>query len=93
MENNTLATEIIKELKANSKRWFIAFLVALSLWFATIGAFIFYLCLPVEEVTIEQDTEGDENYLIGIGDYNANTDGNIQEETRAEKEEEVNANE
>lgn len=46
--NETLATEIIHELKTNSKRWFIAFIVALGLWFATIGAFIGYMCLPSE---------------------------------------------
>lgn len=81
MENETLATEMLRELKASNKRWFIAFLVAMSLWFATIGAFIWYLALPIEEVTIEQDTEGNANYLIGIGDYNANTDSDVQEET------------
>lgn len=91
MENETLATEMLRELKASNHRWFIAFIVALALWFLTIGAFIFYLCLPVEEVTIEQDTDGNANYLIGIGDYNA-SDDNIQEETYTQ-EEEVNANE
>ena len=81
MENQTLATEMLRELKANGRRWFIAFLVMLGLWFATIGVFIWYLSLPIEEVTIEQDTEGDENYLIGIGDYNAESKGNLQAET------------
>lgn len=80
MENQTLATEMLRELKANGRRWFIAFLVMLGLWFATIGVFIWYLSLPIEEVTIEQDTEGDENYLIGIGDYNAEPKGNLQAE-------------
>ena len=81
MENQTLATEMLRELKANGRKWFIAFLVMLGLWFATIGVFIWYLSLPIEEVTIEQDTEGDENYLIGIGDYNAESKGNLQAET------------
>ena len=81
MENQTLATEMLRELKANGRRWFIAFLVMLGLWFATIGVFIWYLSLPIEEVTIEQDTEGDENYLIGIGDYNAESKGNLQAKT------------
>lgn len=91
MENETLASEMLRELKASNFRWFVAFIVALSLWFATIGAFIFYLCLPVEEVTIEQDTDGNANYLIGIEDYNASND-NVQEETYPQ-EEEINANE
>lgn len=92
MENETLASEMLRELKASNFRWFVAFIVALSLWFATIGAFIFYLCLPVEEVTIEQDTDGNANYLIGIGDYNAKSDDNVQEET-SPQEEEINADE
>lgn len=50
-ENTSLATELIRELKSTSKRWFIAFIVVLSLWFATIGGFIIYLSLPIEETT------------------------------------------
>lgn len=80
MENQTLATEMLRELKDHRRMWFIAFLVMLVLWFATIGVFIWYLSLPIEEVTIEQDTEGDENYLIGIGDYNAEPEGDLQTE-------------
>ena len=57
-----LATELMHELKAASKRWFIAFLVVLGLWFATIGAFIWYISLPVEETTttdIAQEADDD----------------------------------
>lgn len=66
MENQTLATEMLKELKANSKRWFISFLVVLVLWFATIGVFIWYLNQPIEETetieyTQEADTEGEDS--------------------------------
>lgn len=42
-EKNTLALEMMKELKANSKRWFILFLIVLVLWFITIGIFIWYI--------------------------------------------------
>lgn len=57
MENETLATELLHELKASAKRWFIAFLIVLALWFATIGAFLWYISLPVdEEWTIEQES-------------------------------------
>ena len=79
MENETLATEMLRELKANNKRLFIGLLVVIALWFATIGVFIWYLSLPIEEVTIEQDTDSNANYLIGIGDYNAEPEDNIQE--------------
>ncbi len=76
MEDTTLATEMLRELKSNSRRWFIAFLVVLALWFATIGAFLWYISLPVEETTVEQEVEGDANALIGIGNYNGETEGN-----------------
>lgn len=69
-----LATELMHELKAASKRWFIAFLVVLGLWFATIGGLIWYISLPVEETTstdtdISQEADRDSyNQLIG-GNY------------------------
>lgn len=71
MEEKTLATELLHELKASSVRWFYAFIVVLCLWFATIAAFIIYLSLPIDEVTTEvtQDSEGDNNMMIGVGDY------------------------
>ena len=70
MDNNTLAMELLKELKLSSRRWFIAFLVALALWFVTIGLFIWYVSLPVEEVTIENEDGaasyiGDNNSIVG----------------------------
>lgn len=72
MENETLATEMLKEIKATSKRWFIAFLVTLGLWFATIGFFVWYISLPTEEtVTVEND-DGNANYIGNDmnGDFN-----------------------
>lgn len=64
-EQEPLAMEMLKELKANSKRNFIAFVVLLILWFATIGIFIWYINQPIEETTITQsaDTQGDESTI------------------------------
>ena len=63
MEEETLAMEMLKELKHNSKRWFISFIIVLILWFLTIGVFIWYINQPIEEVetttTQDADTEGD----------------------------------
>ncbi len=83
MDNqNTLASEMLSELKKQNKRVFTALVVVLALWFATIGAFIIYLSLPVEEVTVEQEVDGDTNHLIGIGDnYVGETDSYLSEET------------
>lgn len=63
-EKDTLATELLHELKANAKRWFIAFIITLGLWSATIVGFIWYITLPPVEdtVTIEND-DGNANYI------------------------------
>lgn len=63
MEKDSLALEMLRELKQNSRRWFISFIIVLILWFATIGIFIWYINQPIEEVetttTQDADTEGD----------------------------------
>ena len=64
-DTQSLATELLHELKVASKRWFIAFITVLILWFATIGVFIWYISLPVEEssyVDILND-DGNANYI------------------------------
>ena len=84
MENETLATEMLREIKATSKRWFIMFLVTLCLWFATIIGFICYeyYSLPVDEVTTtyEQESDNDSKNLIVGGDYNGETENNENSE-------------
>lgn len=65
-ENITLATEMLRELKANSKRWFIIAVIELFIILGIIGVFVWYLNTPEEETTDitttysqEADTEGD----------------------------------
>ena len=77
--NETLATEMLRELKASNRRWFIAFLVVLILWFATIGGFIWYISLPIDEVSVEQELDGNANTMIGIGDVNGSTESYSKE--------------
>lgn len=62
METQTLATELLHELKLSAKRWFIAFCVMIVLEIATIGGFMWYLSLPPDEVTIESE-DGNANYV------------------------------
>ena len=65
MDNDgmNLATEILQEVKASAKRWFIAILVMVFIELATIGGFLWYISLPVDEtVTVEND-EGNANYI------------------------------
>lgn len=63
----TLASEILAELKASAKRWFIAFCIMLALEAATVAGFLWYLSLPVEEAVITQETSGEANNVVGIG--------------------------
>lgn len=66
MEQETLATEIFKELKLSAKRWFIAFIVMLFLELATIGGFLWYISLPIDSSTVDvTNDEGTANYIGG----------------------------
>ena len=84
-EGTTLATEILKEVKASARRWFIAFLVMCGIELATVAGFLWYISLPVDEVTVENEDGnavyiGDENTMIGgvkqVGQNNEKTQDN-----------------
>ena len=62
MEDTNFATELLSEVKASARRWFIAFIVVAVLWFASICAFIWYISLPVEEAVIQNDS-GNANFI------------------------------
>lgn len=64
MEKQNLATEILAELKATCRRWFIAFCVMVVLEIATIAGFIWYISLPTtfDNVQIE-NASGYANYV------------------------------
>ena len=73
-DGTTLATEIFSELKASARRWFIAFLIMCGIEIATVGGFLWYISLPVDEVAIENEDGnalyvGDNNAVVG-GVYN-----------------------
>ena len=61
-EATTLATEILQELKASARRWFFAFIFMFCLEVATIGGFLWYISLPIDDVTVENE-EGNANYI------------------------------
>lgn len=85
-QENRLALEILKELKTNAKRWFIAFVVVLVMLFATNCLWLYAWCLPVEEVlyttevTQTSEENGTNNYIGRDGDitngYEANCEDN-----------------
>ena len=81
MDNMNLATEILHELKAGAKRWFIAFCIMVGLEVLTIGAFLWYISLPVEEYSIEQ--ESSDRSVNNIGGYinGIQAESDVQEES------------
>ena len=56
MDNNSLALELLHEVKASAKRWFIAFCVMVGVEVATIIGFLWYISLPIEEVSVYEQT-------------------------------------
>ena len=79
------ATELLHEVKLSAKRWFIAFLVVLGLWFTTIGIFIWYISLPVEVAEIEQQSDNSSNNYVVGGDYHGVSENNSEEESNQEQ--------
>ena len=65
----SFAYELLKDYKKQNKRLFILLIVTLTMWFATIGAFLYYInTTSYEENTeyAEVDNEnGDANACVG----------------------------
>ena len=81
MDNDNLATELLREVKASAKRWFIAFCIMVGLEIATVAGFMWYISLPEEETeyTIQH---ADGNSFNNIGDggiHNGSSSSGIQE--------------
>ena len=55
-KENSLATELLQELKASAKRWFIAFCIVVVLEILTIAGFLWYISLPVEDYSSTEQT-------------------------------------
>lgn len=77
IQEESLALELIKDYKKQSKRQFIIILVILGMWFATIGYLVYVLNdIGVETTTTEtydMNTENSNNNFIG-----GNNNGNIE---------------
>ena len=80
MDEKSLASELLHELKTTCKRWFIAFIIMVGVEVATIVGFLWYISLPVEveDTRYEQQAENQQNskslQIIG-GGYNDEADG------------------
>lgn len=78
MNSDTLATEMIKEQRANSKRWFIIAIISICALLLSNVAWIVYISIPTEISSIDQSvTASDNNKLVG-GDYNGGETENSQ---------------
>jgi len=63
-EVHTLATELLHELKASAKRWFIIAVIELFIILSMAGGFIWYMSLPVEDDVVSVESEdGNANYV------------------------------
>ena len=75
MEENTLAMELLHQIKSNTKKWFIAFIIVLVMFFASNLAWLYAWNLPVENTTTtyDADSEYSGNAIINdSGEVNVN---------------------
>lgn len=85
-------SELLSEVKAQAKRWFIAFCIMVGLEAITILGFIVYESLPVDdEVVTVESSAGHANYIgkdmsgvINNGEDNSETDPQSEEEQAVE---------
>ena len=83
-QENGLASELLHEVKATSRRWFVLFLITLLLLFGTNMAWLYAWNLPAEETvstetTIQQDADNaSSNNYVG---ENGNIYGSTSEDT------------
>ncbi len=79
-DTNSLAFELLQEVKMQTKRWTVAFFVVVALWAATIGGFIWYLN-QYDFSSYSQDGNGYNNINTGEqGDVNNGTEIPIEKE-------------
>lgn len=66
LKEQSFAMDLLKDYKNQNKRQFIVILVILSMWFISIGAFIYYINTTGYEETIETaETDNGGNACIG----------------------------
>lgn len=66
IEEESFAMEILKDYKKANKRLFIVLIIALVMWFTTIGAFVYYINTVDYEETVEYaETDDGGNACVG----------------------------
>ena len=78
MSEERLATELLHELKATSKRWFI---IALVEFIALVLIIVIYLVVPEESTStiVEQDADNTQNTQMIGGDFSGQSTPDSQE--------------
>lgn len=68
MEKITLATEMLHSMKLHNHRLFMAFLIMLVLWLATISVFLWYFSSSNADSSSKREVDEEEDIIIDIGD-------------------------
>lgn len=76
MKENGFAVEILNDYKKANKRQFVIILFILTMWFASIGLFIYYInTTGYEEITETAETNDSGNACVGDNCNNGVIDG------------------
>lgn len=68
LKQETFAMELLKDQRKQNKRLFIILLVVLTMWFLTIGAFVYYINTTGYEEIITETAETDDGGNACVGD-------------------------
>lgn len=79
MDNQTLATELLHEVKAQAKRWFI---IAIAELVVIVILVLIMFFVPVDEYSVEQRASENENTQLIGGDYYGIPESDIQTQER-----------
>ena len=81
VKNESFASELLRDQRKQNKRLFIIILVILSFWFATIGAFVYYINTTGYEEKIEcAETDNGGNACVGDNCNNGVINGESSKE-------------
>ena len=82
MEGDSLALEILKELKSNIKRLYIIIIILIALLFSTNIAWLFAWNLPTEDTSNSYEIQSEDN---GSAIYNENGEVGINGKSDSDK--------
>ena len=85
MAENSLATELLHEVKSSAKRWFIAFCIMVGLEIATIIGFMWYISLPTDDYSVSQESDNNSVNILE-GTYNGSEADSTQNEKSSQSE-------